>query len=252
MGIKNKELTYTIVDALSFLITGATKTLEVEREGSKIKALKNEDGLNIHLGLTVQIKKQSYLVNLIEESEAYKGTKYKVSMAQRTKTSLFALPMLGGNRKLFFWDKYLVNCFIGKDEDEDCIFLLYRFSSKEIFLEFEKALSKFKNFKRKEDPAPEYVMFIFEIPDKHKRNFKKLLKGKYSKLTKKYKMEILEFHGQGTASELGQVLFQDTTRKELLEFLLGAPLPEDSELMSVLDLDKEVFNIEKYKLKKLL
>ena len=52
--------------------------------------------------------------------------------------------------------------------------------------------------------------------------------------------------------QLGQILFKSKERKRLLEKKLDAILPEDSELLSIINLEEETFNPEIYKLKKLL
>ena len=48
-------------------------------------------------------------------------------------SSIFALPFLGGNRKLFMWDRLFINAFIGTPDDTDCIALLYRYSGESLF-----------------------------------------------------------------------------------------------------------------------
>lgn len=253
MGIKVSNFIYTIIDALSFRVSGETKNLTVIEKEGKIQALREDtSGLNLYKGLTVEIDERPYLINLIEEVKGRRHISYKLSMAKRTKSSLFILPMLGEERRMFFWDDLLINCFIGNGDDKNCIFLLYRFSSDAIFLEFEQALTKFSTFKRREDPGPEYVMFVFDVPKKDMRNYRKFVNGKYSTFTGKYKQKILDFHDMEVEGEIGQVLYQDPKRREFLEKLLQAEIPEGSELMSVLDPNVEVFNIKNYELKPLL
>jgi hypothetical protein len=252
MGIKASTLVYTIIDALSFMISGSTNDLETKKTNGVIKSLQDSDGLDIHIGLTVEIKKRPFLINFIEEIINTRHTKYKISMAKRTKSSLFVLPMLSGERHLYLWNTLLLNCFIGSGKDKNCIMLLYRFSKSSEFLKFEQALSKFSTFKRKEDPESEYVMFVFNVPKAHLRNYRNFIKGQYSKFTLKYKNNILKFHGIDQTSEIGQILFKDENRKKALEKRLKATLPEDSELMSIINPEEEVFNIKNYKLKKLI
>ena len=71
-------------------------------------------------------------------------------------------------------------------------------------------------------------------------------------MSREYKIDILDFHDADIADEVGQILFKSDKRRELLEDKLGADIPKDSELLSVLDLTKEIYNPEIYKLKKLL
>ena len=102
------------------------------------------------------------------------------------------------------------------------------------------------------DPSPNFVMFVFDIPKGYKREFRAFKMGKYSRFSNEYKLDILDFHNAEIESELGQILFKSKERKRLLEEKLNAVLPEDSELLSIINLEEELFNPEIYKLKKLL
>ena len=252
MAIKCKELVYTPINALSFRITGGIKTLTPHKINNKIHSLEGPKGLNLSLGLTIEVKKIKYKINIIEEVNVGKTTYYKMSMAKRTKASTFVMPMLSGNKDLYFWNRLFINCFIATEEDENCIALLYRWSSDPLFIKFEKALSKFSIFRRRYDPSPNYVMFVFNIPKKHLRNYKRFLKGEYSKLSSKYKKDLLDFHNASAIDELGQILYRDPKRHKALEYKLDIEIPEDSELLSIIDIKNETYNSEIYKFKKLL
>jgi hypothetical protein len=252
MAIKCKELVYTPINALSFRVTGGVKTLTAHEVNGQIQSLEGPKGLNISLGLTLEIKNIKYKVNIIEKAFAGKTTYYKVSMAKRSKSSTFVMPMLSGNKSLYFWDRLFVNCFIATEEDKNCIALLYRWSSDPLYIKFQKALVKFSIFKRKYCPTSGYEMFIFDVPKKHIRNYKKFLKGQYSKLSSAYKNSLLEFHDAKIRDEIGQILYKDPKRHRALEAKLDIELPEDSELLSILDIEIETYNPEIYELKKLI
>tara|TARA_R110000765_G_scaffold70280_4_gene136392 strand:- start:48 stop:806 length:759 start_codon:yes stop_codon:yes gene_type:complete len=252
MAVKCKELVYTPLNALTFRITGGTKSLIAHKIKGVIYSLEGPDGIIISLTTTTEIKKIKYKVNIIERTIIDKTIYYDVHMAKRTKSSIFIMPMLGGNKKLFFWDRLFANAFIETPEEENCIALLYRWSADPLFVKFEKALSKFKSFRTKYDPNPYYVLFIFDVPKNHKRNYKLFKNGKYSKFSKTYKIDILDFHDLEMSSEIGQILFQDDKRKKVMEEKLGVILEDDSELLSIINKDEEIFNIEKYELNKLI
>ena len=171
MGVKCKELTYTPLNALSFRITGGIKILTPHTLENKIHSLEGPDGLNFTLGSTVEIKKIKYNINLIEALRAGKTKYYKISMAKRTKSSTFIMPMLSGNRDLYFWNRLFINCFIATDNHDNCIALLYRFSTDPLYVKFQRALSKFATFKDKYCPSSGYEMFIFGVPKKYIRNY---------------------------------------------------------------------------------
>ena len=167
-------------------------------------------------------------------------------MAKRTKSSTFIIPMLGGGRRLFFWTRLFLNCFIRTSQDKWCIALLYRWSGDPLFLKFEKALSHFRDFDRMYDPTNNTVLFIFNIPDAFKKDFTKFLKGEYSKLSEQYKIDILRFHNQSIDSEVGQILYQDPERRIRMEEELGVKFAKDTELLSIMDIENETLNIKNY------
>ena len=95
-------------------------------------------------------------------------------------------------------------------------------------------------------------MFVFDVPKKHIRNYKKFINGQYSKLSRSYKLDILEFHDADIEDEIGQILFQSKKRRRAMENRLNVYLPSNSELLSIIDIEKETYNPEIYKFKKLI
>lgn len=249
MAVKCDQLTYTPVNALTFKISGGTKVLIPHELENRIYSLEGPDDLNLSIGLTIPIKGIKYKINIIEQKEVKGIISYELSVAKRTKSSIYILPMLGGNRNLFLWNKLLLNTFIATPENDRCIALLYRFSADPLFLKFEKALCKFRNFKDKIDIDSYHVLFIFDIPEYHEHNYEKFIDGKYSELQKLYKLNILEFHDQDISSQIGQILFKSEKRKHLLEKLLAASIPKDSELYSIMNIEEETFNPKVYNIK---
>ena len=81
--------------------------------------------------------KKPFKVNDIVRATVDNTISYVFSTARLTKSSLFLLPMLGGTRRLFMFDKLFVNAFIAAEQYTNCIALLYRFSGDTIFLKFE-------------------------------------------------------------------------------------------------------------------
>ena len=66
------------------------------------------------------------------------------------------------------------------------------------------------------------------------------------------KQEILNFHGLTRHSEIGQILYKDTKRRERLNFKLGVKLHNNAELLSIINFEDETFNPETYKCHKSL
>jgi len=235
MAVKCNQLIYTPLNSLTFRISGGTKILTPHKVNNTICSIEGPDDLNFSLGTTLQIKGVKYKINIIEEQINKKAVYYNLSIAKRTKSSTFIMPMLGGNRKLFFWNRLFINCFIKADAEDNCIALLYRWSSDPLFIKFEKALSKFKDFRKKYEK--DYQNFMF---------------GKYSKFSKLYKINILDFHELEVDGEVGQILFKSPKRKSMMENKLDVILDEDSELLSIMEENKETFNFETYKFKKIV
>ena len=95
------------------------------------------------------------------------------------------------------------------------------------------------------DVSSDLVMFIFDVPKKHIKNYTKFINGKYSELTDNYKTQILKFHGMNIDGQIGQILFKSEKRKARLEHMLGVTLDDSAELFSIID-DSEVFNPKYY------
>ena len=249
MAVTCDKLIYTPTDALSFSITGGTKVLTPHVDNGKITSMTGPNN-SIKLGLTLEVQKQRYKVNIIEQKVINGRTMYLLSTAKRTKSSTFLFPMLQGKRAGFFWDRLFMNCFIATDTDTHCIALLYRWSGDPMFIQFEKTLSEFPNFRRTYDPDTQTVMFVFDIPADREDDYRLFLKGKYSSLSSPYKQDILNFHGLTKYSEIGQILYKDEKRRQRLSFKLGIELHPNAELLSIINFEDETFNSETYKCQK--
>lgn len=176
---------------------------------------------------------------------------YDFSIANQTKSSIFISPFLGGTRRLFLWDKYFVNSFIGTPDDPDTICLLYRFSGEVVFTKFEAALESFKTFKRKFDPDPYHVMFVFNIPDGAVNSFTAFKNSKYSEIGEIMKLKILDYHSFSMDGHTAQILFKDKSLKTQLEKELELELPDNAELSSCINLNEEIFNPDYYRIPKI-
>ena len=61
-----------------------------------------------------------------------------------------------------------------------------------------------------------------------------------------YKLKILDFHDMDIDQALGQILFKSEERRLTLEAKLDAEIDQQSELLSVLDMEKETLNLKYY------
>jgi len=245
MPVKCDTVLFNIMNARTIRLTGGTKSIKTHKFENKIVSLEINDRI-ISIGETISVKKNKFKINAIDYKYLGNVLVYELIMAKQTKSNIFVLPMLSGERKLFFYDTHLVNTFIGVQEHKACIALLYRWSSDPLFLKFENAIKQFKNFKTYIDFSENLVMYIFDVPTKHRKNYENFINGKYSELTSQYKTNLLKFHGMNIDGQIGQILFKSEKRKARLETKLGCQLDDNAELYSIIDPKFEVFNPNYY------
>jgi hypothetical protein len=245
MGVKCDKYFLVERDPRTFTVVGNSSNIIVHEIGGRIISVSLPD-MSITRGDIITVDKKPFKVNDIDRSIVNNDISYAFSTARLTKSSLFLLPMLGGTRRLFMYNKLFVNAFIAAEQHEDCIALLYRFSGDTIFLKFEQALKKFNSFRDTFDPSPYFVMFIFNVPDSYRNEYDLYIGGKYSKFSPEFKSRIMEFHGFNIHGEMAQILFQDEKRRLRLQEELDAEIEPGSELLSIIDVEEETFNPKIY------
>jgi hypothetical protein len=192
--------------------------------------------------------KTPYKVNIISRLFGSNGmvVGYDLSLAQLNLSSIFAAPMLGGNRKLFLWDSNFVNAFIGTKEDQDVICLLYRFSAEPLFYKFENALESFRTFKYKIDTDAYHTLYVFNIPETSKSSYEKFINSEYSKIDDIIKLKILDYHSFNMDGQTAKVLYKSNALKQELENKLDCSIPTEQELHSKIRPELEIFNEDYY------
>tara|TARA_R100001594_G_scaffold87078_1_gene121479 strand:+ start:860 stop:1600 length:741 start_codon:yes stop_codon:yes gene_type:complete len=245
MPVKCETVIFNIMNARTLRLTGGTKSIKTHKFNEEIVSLEIADKV-ISLGETISVKNNKFKVNLITKKYIGNVLVYELHVAKQTKSNIFVLPMLSGERKLFFYDTHLVNTFIGVDDYTNCIVLLYKWSTDPLFLKFEEAIKKFRNYKTYIDVSETLVSYIFDVPKKHKKNYKNFINGKYSELEPSYKTQLLKFHGMNIDGQIGQILFKSEKRKQRLETKLGCKLDDKAELYSIIDPKFEIFNPNYY------
>ena len=241
-----RDIQFTPVSGRTVRLTGDLSKCEVEQIHGVIVSItcKFPDcDYTVKLGDTIRPRAKSpYRINVIKAHEELGKVKfYDLSVGRLTDSSIFVLPLMGMNRKLMLWDSLFVNAFIATEEDTDCIALLYRFSGEPAFSKFESALCSFRNFRKRVDPDPYHVLFVFDVPDDAKSSYNAYRDGKYSRIDDIWKLRILEFHDFDIDGHTGKILFQAPSLRSQLEEELDCQLPADAELHSKPNLDIEVF-----------
>jgi hypothetical protein len=245
--VKCQDIQFTPVSGRTVRLTGDLSKCKTEKIHDVITSLTctyPECDYTINLGETIRPRTKSpYRVNLIRPGlQTGKTVCYDLSTARLTDSSIFILPLMGMNRTLMLWDSLFVNAFIGTEEDKDCIAILYRFSGEPRFTKFESALCSFRNFRKREDPDPYHVLFVFDVPEEAKSSYDAYLNGRYSMIDDMWKLRILEFHDFDIDGHTGKILFQSPNLRAQLEEKLDVVLPKDAELHSKPDLKFEVYD----------
>jgi len=246
MTVNGTKISFETISASSIRILGNTEDIVPYYYDTELLSLELPEGKKISIGETVKIKKVPYKINIMDSVIIDDELFYDLKVAVPTKSSLFALPMLGGNRELLFYDTLLVNTFIETEEDENCIALLFINSSTLVFKKLCDTLIKKKSFRRVYEPSKYHIMFVFNVPYREKSNYKAFKAGKYSEFKDAYKLQILDFHRYDINGSMGQVLFKSKDRREKMEIELNADIPKDSELYSILTQEDETFNENYY------
>ena len=114
--------------------------------------------------------------------------------------------------------KYFKGLFL-KDEhrndEENKLYLLLRFSGDRLYSKFEEKLRNLPNYVDSYDPDSYHTMFVFDIP------------GKYSQLSENYKQSIAFFHGyKGREGEaVLDVLYKREQAYLTMEAIINGDLP---------------------------
>ena len=247
MPIKSKpKVFFTIVDPRTIKITGGTNSIREHKQNNVITAIEMPSGNLFTIGNTVVINSVSIKINIIRKFKANNDLVYEICTAQRNKSSLLLMPMLGAVKHLYFYDLYLINCFIGtKEEGEGSIGLLYKNSLDPLFSKFKEAIKQFKAFNNFIE-LKDYIYFKFNVSKKNKKDYDRFIKGEYSKFSPKYKDDILKFHEIDIESQIAQILYKGKTRRKQLEDSLGVSIDPDAELFSIINEDLELFDKNYY------
>lgn len=202
----------------------------------------------IALGTRVTVNKQPYRINRIQTSGIHPQVSYDLMMAQRTKSSLFLLPMLPGHKREYMTERVLINAFIATPDEPRCIALLYRFHGSKEFNKLETMLKLLPVFISMQDVTKHTVLYILNVPEEFNADYDLFLQGAYSKMSESFKQKVLRFHECGPESPMGQILYRSEKRKQTLESSLEVTLHPEAEVLSIPDIEKETYQQHIYEL----
>ena len=206
-------------------------------EQGEILAIIIEDSYRIKVGDRINAEGIDYIVNKIRKgNEKY----FYIIQERATKTSQFIMPILGYNYEYYDFKENFFNSYLDSSYHE--IYLMYKFSPSDEYLQLEEKLQAHSNFIEMIDPDPNTVVFKFSLDERYWRDIDYIMKGKYSSISTTLKSKICIFHKFSTTSKTYRVLYRDKTLREEMSKEYGFEVP-DIDLMSKPIKEQEIFTL---------
>jgi len=156
---------------------------------------------------------------------------------KRNKSTFCIMPILGIGRDEFYWDFYYLNCYVSVKEysdDKNKFYLLFNFEGElQAYLTVKEVLNKSDYYEKEllhSSIDNDYVVFVFNIPDKYKEEVKKFKRGEYSKFSRDYKNLIFKIHKVTDKKELYHIIMKTEKRRKRLSLELNHDIDTDTEL----------------------
>lgn len=181
-----------------------------------------------------------------------------LSQLRTNKTTRFLLPLLGLKRKEY---TNLVNAYIQDVSfDLECpetLFIIFKNNQTSEFKAFLNMIAAYTFYKTNYTIcAGEYLVVVCELPEEFHEDYYKFIgegydenKSAYSKFSEEAKRLILTFdNGLSTADKTYNnyygILHKTTKRRKEVEGVIGTKLDDNDELLSKIDKEEEVLDIE--------
>jgi hypothetical protein len=177
---------------------------------------------------------------------------------KKTITTIFMVPTLKINRD-HLYDNGFINGYIKdvrKDvQYENCIYLLFKPENIDRFKDFlDEEYERTKSIIDDYDYEDGYVVVVYELNDKYKRDFEYVKNGKYSKTSKEFQSlfpKIVKIKTNGRYKDeisLQYRIFNHT--EDLVQFWedkLDVKFDDDQELWHAFIEENEILNLDKIK-----
>lgn len=160
------------------------------------------------------------------------------------KSYAFFLPMLGefiyefiNLRGVFIWNEEF-------PEYDSHIFLLFRNSQNKEYQENLKRLKSFSNYVTSYSPDKFHTLLVFLPPIEFTPDYKLLKNSKYSRISDFYKRHVFKFHNITNGNDkksIQAILYRQESYRDVLMEKLDVYIPEDQELASILNPEKETY-----------
>lgn len=243
-GINYKTINATTLEVSSkFHIEPTIEDFEITKLQIKNETIKLKDTF----AFEKEERKLTYEINHIVDTG---NNSFLLQSELKNKTSIYILPIL---RKLcikdirrkeelnastlreiskYCYNTYFINTLIEGDSIDTVtgnIYLKYMFSTHPTYQNMEHLVSTIHPYFNEVCDMNNRLTYIkFKVPNKYIGDLKCFLEGKYSKLSKELKRDIITFHEVSKKSNLYQILYEkdnpDCKYRQFLEKELGADL----------------------------
>ena len=159
------------------------------------------------------------------------------------KSSTYFLPILDSIIKFKFLDR-LYNSYVINNEKEGCFSVLYKWSGKPEFTQWEEELMNNHLFVGHED-YDEYVLYKFRLPSMMKDALVLFCRGEYSKYSDEYKLFVKDFllkRGFTNYDKIYKIMNLDENLRIQLEKERNETIMKGSELSPAPDMNSENFS----------
>lgn len=201
----------------------------------------------VELNEIITINNEKFKVNCIKLKKTSHFNKLFLYFSVLSRSSNFILPFIVKSRKDISFDKYLINCYVGNELENDYgkfIYIQLRYKPTLELENIEKMLIENENFISSKNTDKQYTLYKFKIPEEFKNDYKLLLEGKYSKISDEAKLRILYFHNSDKNSKIFQILHKSKELKLFLENEFQEKLPDNAELHGIMIPEEETFSKE--------
>lgn len=208
---------------------------EILDDKGEIIGINYQDEVKIEVGKAVKAQSGAFKPVKIEKASLNGGCYILKSHEKLTRSTVYLLPFFGSDKNSLMYRQALANCFIemeGDESSEDEMYLMYRFEGSKNYAMFEGSIEKMPWHQKTILVDSYQTVYKVGFPEQWREDMLKLIKGKYSEISKEAKTKLIEFHGWKPKSDNYKVLYKDNSLRISMQEKLGFPIEKGSELKS--------------------
>ena len=237
INVDDNNIVYEILSARQIKVSYNEYPIEFTITGNNVTKIRigNKD-ITIGDEIEFKINKLDYKQH-VEKIIKISNNTAILTTNTLNKCTEFLTPIIGYTKDILRYE-YIINSYLSYDFKT--ITVKYLYINTEAFIKLEKMLSEVDTLISRNDYDNRTVIYEFEIPEEYTKDINKFLDGKYSSFSDKLKHRIMAFYGYKRYGQMYNILYKSPKLKQQLELELGIILPEDIDLYSKPDLDKEI------------